>query len=554
MANTRKSSNEKKTSIERPEWPEVFSADVLAEALSFGLEPDMGDIEAAVIGGRRDYRNRRTITIDGEDAKDLDDAVDIEPLEKGRFRLGVHIADVAHYVTEGSALDREALQRGTSVYPVGRVIPMLPPGLSNGICSLNPDRDRLTLSVIMTIGPDGQIEEGEIAESVIRSKARATYAEVRQVLEDGVEPVARYRGFRADLLHMRSLADILSEQRRKRGAIDFDFPETRVEIDAEGRPISIGSYQTSIANEIIESFMIAANEFVARHYFFAKIPFIFRVHELPDKEKLTRFIRLAAVFGVKTRIRGTATPGQLAAALKQVRHEPYGPTLSELLLRSLAKARYASHNLGHFGLASEFYCHFTSPIRRYPDLFIHRMIKATLNGREIRKLWRETAPLIAEQSSEAERGAMQIERDSIAEKMAEFMAGKLGDVFEGVISGFGPAGIYVRLASTVEGMIPYRSLEGYYVFDEERLRATDHAGRRTFGIGDSVRVQVARADVKLRQIDFELQAHEGRELPTVSSPTGGGNKGRTTQKKKAAPGKTAAIKSRQKQRKNRKRR
>lgn len=506
-------------------WPSEFPYAVLAEAAALGSDPTSDQIEAEIAAGRHDFRNRRTITIDDEDAKDLDDAVDIRALPGGGLRLGVHIADVSHYVGDGGLLDQEARRRGTSVYPVGRVIPMLPPGLSNGICSLNPGCDRLTLSVILTFDANGVVEDGQIVESIIRSKARTTYTVVEQVLSQGDEqPAGPFPEFNSDLGLMQQLAIKLKARRRQRGAINFDFPETYIELSDDGKPIDIRPYPAGQANELIESFMIAANEYIARQFYFTGVPFVYRVHEQPDREKLTRFLKMAAVFGVKARIRGTATPGQLAGVLEQVRHENYGPALAELLLRSLAKARYAPKNLGHFGLASEYYCHFTAPIRRYPDLFIHRVIKARLKTGHIKKSWREATPLIAEQSSEAERLAMQIERDSVAEKMAEYMLDKLGEIYDGVISGFGPAGIYVRLASTIEGLIPYRSLDDYYIYDEEQLRAATRSGARSFSIGDQVRVQVVRADVDQRQIDFEL-------LSSVDPPKA------KVSKQKSVPGK-----------------
>jgi ribonuclease R len=511
-------------------WPSEFPYAVLAEAAALGSDPTSDQIEAEIAAGRHDFRNRRTITIDDEDAKDLDDAVDIQALPGGGLRLGVHIADVSHYVGDGGLLDQEARRRGTSVYPVGRVIPMLPPGLSNGICSLNPGCDRLTLSVILTFDANGVVEDGQIVESIIRSKARTTYTVVEQVLSQGDEqPAGPFPEFNSDLGLMQQLAIKLKARRRQRGAINFDFPETYIELSDDGKPIDIRPYPTGQANELIESFMIAANEYVARQFYFTGVPFIYRVHEQPDREKLARFLKMAAVFGVKARIRGTATPGQLAGVLEQVRHENYGPALAELLLRSLAKARYAPQNLGHFGLASEYYCHFTAPIRRYPDLFIHRVIKARLKTGQIKRSWREATPLIAQQSSEAERLAMQIERDSIAEKMAEYMLDKLGEIYDGVISGFGPAGIYVRLASTIEGLIPYRSLDDYYIYDEERLRAATRSGDRSFTIGDQVRVQVARANAEQRQIDFELLTHVDRpkeKIPKKKSVAGKAKTGR----------------------------
>jgi ribonuclease R len=379
-------------------------------------------------------RDLRTITIDGEDARDLDDAVNIEKTENG-YLLGVHIADVTYYVQENSVLDREARERGTSVYLSDRVLPMLPPRLSNGICSLNPDVDRLTLSAIMEFDNDGRQVGGEICESIIRSKARTSYKEVKKSLETGEVLPDRYPQFLDDLRNMRELSDKMSELRRERGSIDFEFPETHVDLDENGKPTAIYAYPISFANGIIESFMIAANEFVALTATAEKLPFSYRVHELPDPEKLDKFIKLANVFGVQMKLRGKPTPAMLAAALNKVKQEPFGLTLSQLLLRSLAKARYAPDNLGHFGLASTNYCHFTSPIRRYPDLFVHRVLKGWLHSDVPKSRWNKLADSISEHSSDMERSAMQAERDSVDQKAAEYLSEHLGMTFTGVISG-----------------------------------------------------------------------------------------------------------------------
>jgi len=492
--------------------PEGFSQAVLAETAGLPDAPVPDEIAAEIARGRRDLRAQNLITIDGEDARDLDDAVSIERLSGERYRLGVHIADVAHYVKENSQVDREAFLRGTSVYLADLVVPMLPPRLSNGICSLNSDVDRLALSVILTIGADGVTEDGEIAETIIRSRARATYNEVKATLESGSPLSGRYRGFLNDLRNMQELAHILTESRKRRGAIDFEFTETHVIVDESGQPLLIEPYPLSFANGIIESFMIAANEFVARQFFLRKLPFVYRIHELPDREKLARFLRLASSFGVRTRVRGTPTPGQLAAALEQVRQEPFGTTLAEMLLRSLAKARYSPDNTGHFGLASDYYCHFTSPIRRYPDLFIHRVIKSSLHAKTDKKHFQALASNVAEHSSDMERVAMKAERDSIDQMSAIYMSSRLGEIYDGVIAGFGPAGIYIRLASSIEGMVPFRSLAGYFTYDEDRMTVADNSGSQVFRLGDPVEIQVARTDVNLRQIDFELLTHRERPI------------------------------------------
>lgn len=517
---------------------ERFPPSVLAEADEVPGMLDAAAIQHELSAGRKDLRTRRAITIDGEDARDFDDAVDVEELTDGRYRLGVHIADVAHYVQEGSEIDREAQKRATSVYLADLVLPMLPTRLSNGICSLNPEVDRLSLSVILTIGPDGDIEQGEVLESIIRSHARTTYNEVRKALESQESPPGRYSGFLDDLRRMKRLAEVLESCRKRRGAIDLDLTETHVVVDSDGQPTLIEPYPASFANRIIESFMIAANEYIAHRFFYEKLPFLFRVHELPDKEKLDRFAKAAANFGVRLRLRGMPSPGQLAAALEQVRSEPVGTTLSELLLRSMAKARYCEENLGHFGLASEYYCHFTSPIRRYPDLFIHRVIKASLRGHVERKRWMSLAPVLALQCSEMERVAMAAERDSVDQMSAIYMSSRLGEIFSGVVARFGPAGFYVRLPDTVEGLVPYRSLPLFLAYDEENLVAADRGGRLRLGLGDPVEVQLARADVTMRQIDFELISPAVKPL----KPQAGKKKGRTRQG--AAIQKTRTVRKR----------
>ncbi len=496
----------------------TFPADVSGEAAKYPTDPVPSEVDAMVKAGRRDLRGLPTITMDGEDAKDLDDAISIERRPGGGFRLWVHIADVADYVREDSALDREARRRGTSVYLVDRVIPMLPPRLSNGICSLNPGADRLALTVSMDIDSTGLTVDGEIFESVIRSDARTSYKEIRDFLENGALR-DRYGAMEAEFTAMRELAEILRERMRGRGTLEFEFPETEVDLDAEGKPVAIYPYPISFTNGIIEAFMIAANEFVARKFFLLKAPFVYRVHELPDPDKLKRFVRLATNLGVRLRIRGVPRSGDLAAALEQIKGMENGQALSQLLLRSLAKARYAPDCLGHFGLASEYYCHFTSPIRRYPDLFIHRVIKGWLAGRMKTAEWRKEADFVSENSSVTERMADQAERDTIQQKACEYMAARLGEEFDGVISGIISAGFFVRLPSTVEGMVPFRSMEDYFDFDEETLTARGSRSGRMLQIGEAVRVRVARVDTIGRKIDFDLVGETGVRT-AASSKTG----------------------------------
>ena len=548
--------------IRQHNLPEKFPELVMERAAEYPLQLDLQSIETEISKGRIDLRDQPIMTIDGEEAKDLDDAVNIETLPGGRFRLGVHIADVTHYVQEDDILDQEAQKRATSVYLVDRVLPMLPPRLSNGICSLNPDQDRLTLSAILVIGPDGEIESGELCETVIRSKARASYTEVKNALETMTLPEGREAWFLTALKQMNDLADRLRQKRIRRGSIEFEFPETHVELDADGNPVDIYPYPISFANGIIEEFMIAANEFIAHRAESEKLPFLFRVHELPDPEKLKRFTTLARILGVRTRLRGAPTPGQLAKILETVKSEPYGQTLSQLLLRSLAKARYAPDNLGHFGLASAHYCHFTSPIRRYPDLFIHRVLKAHIHDNLNKKRLNGIVDDLAEHTSDMERVAMYAERDTVDQKAAEYLSERIGETFSGIISGFNQAGIYVQLENTVEGMVPFRTMSGYLSYEEDRLRVVNQTSGQIYGIGDAVTVQVAQVDKIQRRIDFEMISHLDRELlilsaeqkakksrPDQKKSTGDG--GRKSQKEKSGQKKKSKQSKKTRSKKNR---
>ncbi|NCC47768.1 MAG: ribonuclease R [Clostridia bacterium] len=504
--------------------PESFSEPVKQAADSYPLQLDEDTIARELERGRVDRRHEQIMTIDGEDARDLDDAIGIEALESGGFELGVHIADVSHYVEENSTLDQEAQKRATSVYLVDRVIPMLPPRLSNGICSLNPDQDRLTFSAVMTFNASGEMTGGHLEETIIRSRARSSYNEVCQALEEDRLPEDREPWFLEKLRLMRHLADLLKQKRLNRGSIEFEFPETHVDLDQEGHPVDIYPYPITFANGIIEEFMLAANELVAHFANQKKLPFLYRVHELPDPEKLQKFTRLANVLGVPCRLRGAPTPGQLAKVLEKVKTEPFGQTLSQLLLRSLAKARYAPENLGHFGLASEYYCHFTSPIRRYPDLFVHRVLKAQLHGHVKRKTWMKGLDELADHVSDMERTAMYAERDTVDQKAAEYMRGKLGDVFTGIVSGFNAAGIFIQLENTVEGMVPFRTMQGYLRYDDERMRVTNETTGLVYSIGDAVTVQVAQADIIQRRIDFAMVTHLDKELVQADQKNGKGSR------------------------------
>lgn len=481
----------------------VFPEAVSAEAERYPVHPAGDEILRAIAAGRRDLRTLKTITMDGEDAKDLDDAISIEKIEGKGYRLFVHIADVSEYVKENTALDREARLRGTSVYLVDRVIPMLPPRLSNGLCSLNPNVPRFALTAAMTVGYDGEIMDGDLYESIIESDARTSYKEVFGVLFEN-KYMDRYQSFVPMFKTMKELKDILTEKRTRRGSIEFDFPETHVDLDEEGNPTDIYAYPINYANGIIEEFMILCNEFVAERFYRMKYPFVYRVHEDPDELKIGEFLHVAKLFGAQARIHGKPTPLFLSGLMNQIKDEPFTPALSQILLRSLAKARYSEQNLGHFGLASECYCHFTSPIRRYPDLYIHRIIKSYLHD-EGKKVYFSTQVVdVSDHSSQMERNSMEAERASVNQKIAEYMTRHIGDIFDGILSSVFHGGIFVRLESTVEGLVPFRTMNDYFEFDERRLEAKGKTSGKVFRIGDAVKVKVVNADILQRRIDFEL--------------------------------------------------
>lgn len=490
-------------------------------------------IELELERGRRDLRSLRTITIDGKDAKDLDDAISIQEMPSGGYRLWVHIADVTHYVKEGSSMDKEALERGNSVYLVDRVLPMLPPRLSNGICSLNPHVDRLALSCMMEISSEGAIVDSEIFESLIQSDLRANYVDVFGALETD-EMSESYREVVAELRMMQRCAAALAQHRSLQGNLEFAFPETKVELDADGKPLSIFAYPINEANGIIEEFMIAANRAVAKTFMAKQAPFIYRVHELPDAEKLSRFTSLAKVLNVPVRYKGQVpTTLELAAILEDVKSTPFEAVLSQLLLRSLAKARYSEDPLGHYGLGISDYAHFTSPIRRYPDLFIHRVIKGYINDDRKEKRWRRLAPEVADHCSEAERSAMYAEYDTVDQKVAEYMSTRIGDQYEATVSGMIDAGLFVMLESTVEGMIPFRTMNDYYVYDPDTLSARGERSGRRFKIGDKLEVIIAKADLIRRQVDFVLVEdweHEQRKQAR-DARRAGENAGSTSEKR-----------------------
>ena len=462
------------------------------------------------LAGRLDLRGLRTVTIDGEDAKDLDDAVTLCRNGQGGYILGVHIADVSHYVKEGRPLDKEALKRGTSVYLVDRVIPMLPHKLSNGICSLNAGTDRLALSCIMELDDQGNVLDHKIAETVIHVDRRMTYTAVNAIVTDGDEAVmAEYEGFVPMFMLMKEVSDILREKRKKRGAIDFDFPESKIILDAQGKPLEIKPYERNAATKIIEDFMLAANETVAEDYFWQSLPFLYRTHDNPDPEKMKQLGTFIHNFGYFIRLQqGEIHPKELQKLLDKIEGTPEEVLLSRLTLRSMKQAKYTTLCSGHFGLAARYYTHFTSPIRRYPDLQIHRIIKESLKGGLGDKRaghYEAILPGVAMQTSALERRAEEAERETDKLKKCEYMSRFIGQEFDGVVSGVTNWGLYVELPNTVEGLVRISELrDDYYIFDEQHYELVGEMTRKTFKLGQPIRVQVASTDRLLRTVDFIL--------------------------------------------------
>lgn len=445
------------------------------------------------------------VTIDGEDSKDLDDAVSLTK-ENDIYHLGVHIADVSHYVKEDSPLDKEALKRGTSVYLVDRVIPMIPHQLSNGICSLNEGCDRLALSCLMDIDMKGNIIGHKICESVINVNRRMTYTSVKKILEDNdKEECAKYRELVDMFKLMQECADILRKKRFKRGSIDFDFPESKIILDKDGRPVDIKPYDRNVATKLIEDFMLAANETVAEDYFWQEVPFLYRTHENPDPEKILKLSTFINNFGYSMHITDEIHPKELQKLLEKIAGSDEENLISRLTLRSMKKAKYTAECIGHFGLAAKYYCHFTSPIRRYPDLQIHRIIKECIHGgmSEKRKLhYDKILPDVAEQASATERRADEAERDTDKLKMVQYMSTHIGEYFDGVISGVTNWGIYVELPNTIEGMVSVNNMRGYYVFDENHYEMFNETTHQTYKLGQKVRVVVVDTNAISRTIDF----------------------------------------------------
>lgn len=484
--------------------PEQFPEEVMAQVENVPEQVLPEEYE-----GRMDIRDWQTVTIDGEEAKDLDDAITIRKKADGHYVLGVHIADVSHYVKEGSPLDREALKRGTSVYLTDRVIPMLPHKLSNGICSLNAGVDRLALSCIMELDEKGNIINHEIAKTVINVDHRMTYTAVKQIIEDRNESVIReYEEVVPMFETMAEAAGKLREKRRIRGGIDFDFPESKIILDKRGRAVDVKPYERNSATKIIEDFMLAANETIAEDFFWQEIPFLYRTHETPDTERIRKLTVFLKNFGYYLKIRsGEVHPKEFQKLLGKIQDTPEEAMISRLVLRSMMRAKYTTENTGHFGLAVKFYTHFTSPIRRYPDLQIHRIIKEQLDGRlNERRLehYRRLLPAVAADTSTTERRADEAEREVDKLKKVEYMSRHLGEIHEGVISGITNWGMYVELPNTCEGMIRLQDLDDYYIFDENKYELLGEMSHQTFRLGQKIKICIANADKVTRTVDFLL--------------------------------------------------
>lgn len=499
------------TIIKKYGLPEEFPEKVLSYAEN--IEEKIEDKEYA---RRKDLRNLRMVTIDGEDAKDLDDAVSIERLDNGKFRLGVHIADVTHYVREKNPLDKEALKRGTSVYLIDRVIPMLPRKLSNGICSLNPKVDRLALSCFMVIDKSGKVIQHEIEETVIKTSERMTYTDVTKILENNDEElIKRYDYLVDDFKAMEELCIILREKRMKRGAIDFNFEESKIILNDLGKPIDIKPYDRAIANRIIEEFMLVCNETIAEHMFWTNLPFVYRIHEEPDEEKLEKFKEFVYNLGYVVRWGQEAHPRALQDILEKVKGKKEETVVSTLLLRSMMQAKYSPECVGHFGLAAKYYCHFTSPIRRYPDLQIHRIIKEQLNGKiDEKRAGRLTniVEIASKQSSEMERLAQEAEREVDDLKKAEYMQERIGEEFSAIISSVTSFGLFAELPNTIEGLIHITALDDdYYIYDEAHLCLIGERTKKIYRLGDEVKVKCTRVDIDNREVYFDLVEEEPKQ-------------------------------------------
>ncbi|WP_335871635.1 ribonuclease R [Bacillus sp. 2205SS5-2] len=512
-----------------------FPDEVLKQA---NQAPD--EIDPAEIKNRRDVRDETIVTIDGADAKDLDDAVSVVALDNGNHKLSVHIADVSYYVTEGSPIDEEAYERGTSVYLVDRVIPMIPHRLSNGICSLNPQVDRLTLSCDMEITSSGEVVSHEIYQSVIKTNERMTYSDVNKILVDKDESlIERYEPLVPMFQEMEKLAEILRRKRMNRGAIDFDFKESKILVDEEGNPTEVVLRERSVAEKLIEEFMLAANETVAEHFHWMEVPFIYRIHEDPKEEKLQRFFEFITNFGIV--VKGSANsvhPRALQDIVEEVAGKPEEMVVSTMMLRSMQQAKYNEDSLGHFGLSTEFYTHFTSPIRRYPDLIVHRLIRTYLIEGKLdeatQSKWDAIMGEIADHTSSRERRSVDAERETDDLKKTEFMLNKIGEEYDGIISSVTNFGMFVELPNTIEGLVHVSYMtDDYYRYDERHMAMIGERTGNVFRIGDEITVRVVNVNKEERAIDFEIvgmisnRRPPGTERPkAIRADRNDGRKGR----------------------------
>lgn len=485
--------------------PMKFTKKTLREAENIDENLEDVDLDKFV-----DYRDKTIFTIDGKDSKDFDDAVSIDKLGNGNYVLGVHIANVAYYVKENSEIDKEAYNRGNSVYLIDKVIPMLPEVLSNGICSLNPNVDRICISVMMEINALGKVVKHTIEESVIKSKARLVYDHVTEFLEENKSHES-LKEVENDLLQMAELAKILRTRRIDRGAIDFDFPEMEIEVDENGRPVEIKRAKRGVANRLIEEFMLVCNETVAEQFYWLELPFIFRVHEDPESEKISALNKTIRAFGYKIKSVNDVQPRDVQAIVEAVDGSDKEVFINTLILRSLKKARYAPECLGHFGLAAKFYTHFTSPIRRYSDLVIHRIIRDfihnKLTDKKLAKL-EESLPDITKHVSNRERIAQEAEREVMDIKAAQYMEGKIGEEYKGFISSVTKFGLFVQLENTIEGLVSYNKMEDYYIFDQDNYKAIGEKTGKEYTLGDKVRIKVVAADPAKGTVDFMIVSDE----------------------------------------------
>ena len=494
--------------IKQYELPYKFPEEVVDEAKAFGTKIDNQDL-----ANRKDMREDIIFTIDGEDAKDLDDAIHVEKLENGNYKLDVHIADVSYYVREKTELDKEAYLRGTSIYMLGRVIPMLPRELSNGICSLNVGEDRYTLSCSMEITPNAKVVDSDIYKAVIRVTERMNYNDVQKILDKSDETVLKkYEKYISHFEIMAELANILKNRRRENGYLNLDIPESKIILDENGFAIDVKKYETYFSNEIIEQFMLITNETVAEKFYWLQSPFIYRNHEAPDLDKVKEMNKTLFNFGYKVKIskEDIIYPNEFAKILDDVKGKEEEKVVSNIILRTLRVAKYEAINKGHFGIAGKYYCHFTSPIRRYPDLFIHRIISKYLeNDYMVNEFWikkyEKRAEKRAENCSEREKIATKVEREAIDIKKAEFMEDKIGQEYEGIISSVTNFGIFIELENTVEGLVRYENLgDEYFIFNEERREAIGEHTNKVYKIGDRVKIRVVDSNKLLRRIDFEI--------------------------------------------------